>query len=257
MILILFVSKLLLNSRLFLIYIMFQVLSIIRLSSADVSHLNSATASQYVNSNGIISSHTSLSTNNNGVLAAVSRNSTNQLSREKPNNLNSLTSFSSIKTINQNILPPKTFTSPPSAARPTKTVTTRGNAKIKFTKTLQQVSISNNFKSKVPSSTESSSKISTTKSSQKRKLIDNSGKYTPDLDKWAYKPDKSGKYKHVDVPYDGGYGPWTIKKIVNYDHDGRRYEHDDHPFNNQFYSEFLMEYLFPFFQSEYFYSPCR
>lgn len=73
-----------------------------------------------------------------------------------------------------------------------------------------------------------------------RKNADNTGKYKPEEDKWAYKPDKSGKYNHVDVPYDGGYGPWVIRKIINYDHDGRPYEHDehkDHPFNNQFYSE--------------------
>lgn len=45
--------------------------------------------------------------------------------------------------------------------------------------------------------------------SKRVKNYDNSGKYIPDEDKWAYKPDKSGKYKHVHVPYNGGYGPWV------------------------------------------------
>lgn len=31
------------------------------------------------------------------------------------------------------------------------------------------------------------------------------GKYSPDQDKWAYKPDNRGKYVHVHIPYDGKY----------------------------------------------------
>jgi hypothetical protein len=65
----------------------------------------------------------------------------------------------------------------------------------------------------------------------------NPGKYQPEADKWAYKPDNSGKYVHVHVPYNGGYGPWVIKGLNPYDHDGRPYEHDDHPFKNQFYND--------------------
>lgn len=29
------------------------------------------------------------------------------------------------------------------------------------------------------------------------------GKYTPDEDKWRYKPDNRGKYVHIPFPYDG------------------------------------------------------
>lgn len=29
------------------------------------------------------------------------------------------------------------------------------------------------------------------------------GKYVPDEDKWAYRPDNRGKYVHVHIPYNG------------------------------------------------------
>lgn len=41
------------------------------------------------------------------------------------------------------------------------------------------------------------------------------GKYVSDIDKWAYKPDNRGKYVHMHVPYNGGYGPFQVRKRIN------------------------------------------
>lgn len=68
------------------------------------------------------------------------------------------------------------------------------------------------------------------------------GKYKPDENNWAYKPDNRGKYVHVPVPYDGkndhkfflrkfdtkyfmtgGYGPF----MNPYDHLENPYNHID------------------------------
>lgn len=73
------------------------------------------------------------------------------------------------------------------------------------------------------------------------------GKYVPDADKWAYRPDNRGKYVHIHIPYNGTYGSNLLicKHYITfsgwndltsggygpfknpYEHDGRAYEHDE------------------------------
>ncbi|CRK99896.1 CLUMA_CG013199, isoform A [Clunio marinus] len=58
------------------------------------------------------------------------------------------------------------------------------------------------------------------------------GKYVHDVNRWAYKPDNSGKYVHKPEwnEYNGGYGPFRNPYEhdgIPYEHDGRPYEHDE------------------------------
>ncbi|KAL7039905.1 hypothetical protein ACKWTF_000170 [Chironomus riparius] len=67
----------------------------------------------------------------------------------------------------------------------------------------------------------------------KGKYVDNSGKYVADLEKFIYRHDNRGKYVHVHIPYNGGYGPFKNP----YEHDGRPYMHDDKKFSDPFQVE--------------------
>ncbi|KAG5675018.1 hypothetical protein PVAND_004958 [Polypedilum vanderplanki] len=81
------------------------------------------------------------------------------------------------------------------------------------------------------------------------------GKYIADHNKWAYKPDNRGKYVHVHIPYNGGYGPFKNP----YEHDGRDYVHDDKKYNDPFNVEVFTdktpsiyrEYGAPLFSSNF------
>ncbi|XP_070495078.1 uncharacterized protein [Chironomus tepperi] len=73
--------------------------------------------------------------------------------------------------------------------------------------------VDNSAKSKLDFSNFSSNQYQTT----------TEGKYIADLEKYVYKHDNRGKYVHVHIPYNGGYGPFKNP----YEHDGRPYMHDD------------------------------
>lgn len=235
--------------------------------------MNSASAQQTIDSNGKVASITSVTTNKNGIssTSTVNRNFAPKIPGQKLSNFQSVSSvatdddskktplvvstssFSPIKSINLNILPPKSALHPSSQHQQ---VTTKSSLKI-----AKKISSSHS-----PSHNRHSSKLSRTaapttpkpytttiRQFTTKKSSHTSGKYVADEDKWAYKPDKSGKYVHVDVPYDGGFGPWVIRGLNPYDHDGRPYDHDDHPFNNQFYNdkrpEVYREYGAPLFNN--------
>lgn len=200
---------------------------------ADVS-LHTASVIHSVDNNGKITSIKSLSTNKNGVLSTSvvgQGNSTVPRSRGQVQNFQlSKTVSTGIKSLNQNILPPK------SQAQHRISISSESKSDSQFKRKnspFSQTTASSHLSSRVTSKPI----INYTQSQAKKKNTDSSGKYVADEDKWAYKPDKSGKYKHVHVPYTGGYGPWDGKGINPYEHTDTPYAHEDHPFNNQFYND--------------------
>lgn len=83
------------------------------------------------------------------------------------------------------------------------------------------------------------------------------GKYVNDNSRWAYHhvDDQRdlGRYHHVHIPYDGGYGP--------YDHIPNPYNHQDNPYADQFgqipYVPFKDAYGYKPFKDQYGYTPFK
>lgn len=215
--------------------------------------MNFASAQRTIDSNGQNATITSVTTNKNGIssTSTIQKNFTSSRPAQHFSNFQSLSPL--FKPINLNILPPKSPSDPSThqQQRPTTKSTTRitktSSSSLPPIQNRQAAILSRNevITSRKPQTT---TRHFTTRQSDRT-----SGKYVHNEDKWAYKPDKSGKYVHVNVPYNGGYGPWVIKGLNPYDHDGRPYDHEDHPFNNQFYNdkrpEVYREYGAPLFNN--------